>query len=62
MNYLTLTTYTDDFGPLAYTLSGMVDGDAVGFSSAKLERVIHELNWYQENFEGLEVTYNLITD
>jgi hypothetical protein len=61
MNYLTLTTHTDDIGPLSYTLSGMVDGDGVGFSSAKLERVIHELKWYQDNFKDISVSYELVT-
>ncbi len=55
-------TYKDQYGIHSYSLEGFVDGDFVGFASASKDRVQNELNWYQENFKGVPVTFTTITE
>lgn len=55
-------TYKDQYGIHSYSLEGFVDGDFVGFASASKDRVQNELNWYQENFKYVPVTFTTITE
>ena len=55
-------TYKDQYGIHSYSLEGFVDGDFVGFASASKDKVQNELNWYQDNFKGVPVTFTTITE
>ena len=61
MNRLALKTYTDETGPIMYTLTGeMTDSDGqefpVGESSTSHDRIMRSVVYYVDNYTPVTIT------
>jgi hypothetical protein len=63
MNRLNLKTYSDEQGPLMYTLTGeMTDEDGQSFSigeaSANYDRIMRSVTYYLENYTPIRFSHS----